>query len=169
MIRAANELGYKDASDIQLASLKLEALRKSTLVIPGGGAFISETQSIMIGPKSTNNLVLVVEDQFAKKKHIKTECSIHDSKSKQLETCTTLGYMLKRAPTSNTRYTSQNSHFVEWEGKANRATVRISCSGATQAQADKFAGTRIGAKYLHVKRAGTLGAKLKRLSGNTGS
>ena len=169
MISRASEMGFVAATDIQLASLGLAALRKTTLVIPGGGAFISETQQIMINPGQTEKLVLVVENQFAKKKHIKTECSIHASKSKHIETCATLGYMLERAPSHNTRYSQQNAHFIEWDGKADGSSMKVGCSGTTDDSDGKYTGTRLSAKYLHSPRDGTLGAKLKRIAGNSGS
>ena len=160
MTAKAENLNFQIASNEQLHSHGLGGLIKSTLVIPGGGAFISETQKILINSSSSEPFILIVENQYASKRLIKTECNIYAPKSKQLETCATLGYMLQRAPSHNARYTSQNSHFIEWNGEAEGKSMKIGCSGSTANGASKTAGTKLSAKYILAQPKRSIGAKL---------
>ncbi len=164
MLARAKSSGYQNTTDGKLAELKQSSLRKTTLVIPGGGAFISETQEIMHSPDTKDPFLLVVEQQFANKRHIKTECNIFARQHEYLATCTALGYMLERAPSHNARYERKNAHFVEWSGQAAGKPLKINCSGDDGSDQSNFVGTRLSAKYLHVTHEPTIGAKLKKLA-----
>ena len=159
----ATEYQFSIASDQNLLDLGLPNIRKRTLLIPGGGAHISETQKVSVN--QDQQTVLVTEEQFAKSDLVKSQCIIYTPFLKSIQPCVSLGFMINHSPVKNVRNIADNSHILTWQGHAHGIRLLISCEWRSKSKdaSTPFYGIIFKASFLHkVKLATQIAGKSKK-------
>ena len=150
IIEDANLSGWKVASKEKLKKEDLGRLKKQTLIIPGGGAPVEETQNILIKSFEDENFILEISQRFDRKQLTTNTCTIYGKQSEFLKNCSSLGELIKRAPDQNTKYKESDAHFIGWNASLSNRPARIKCQHTPNSPTLPYDGTQLSVSVDHV-------------------
>ena len=148
----ATSNGWTQATDDDLASQGLVALRKLVLTIPGGGGRFDEEQLLFSRAYAETRHILNLERRYTAKETLSTRCDIyghHDF----LKSCEALGRLLNRAPDHNQIYRNNEAHFIRWDVVLDGRMAVISCDKAPNSAIMPYRGMVLSLKVDHARPA----------------
>lgn len=141
----ATQQGWTVADDVLLQQNGLAALRRAVLAVPGGGAHVIETQTVMQSTADGTFAALSIESQRSRDGGHVERCTIHAQAGDLLAVCASLGNSLARAPDRNVRYGDKGAQFVGWDMHHGQTALRIGCEQAAQSAFLAFDGIVLSA------------------------
>jgi len=132
-------IGWSLADDVLLEQNGLEALRKTVLAVPGGGARYSGTQELYAMTSGEMTIVLGHEQDFARTKHVTSRCSVY-APGELLAECESLGRLVGKAPDKNLNFPSSKARFISWDVKTGNRAAVVGCEHAPQSRLMPYEG-----------------------------
>ena len=150
LIETAQTGEWQPASQKSLSNEGLAKLKKTTLIIPGGGSPVEESQNIFAKSFEGQNIFLVVSERFDRKKLTTTTCTLYGKQDEFLKNCSDLGILINRAPDQNTKYEKSNAQFISWKAAISQKRARINCQHTPQSPTLPYEGTILAASVDHI-------------------
>lgn len=116
-------------------------MRKETLSIPGGGAFVEEAQQLFARGLGSETVIGSRELIYQRGVLTQSECSVFGVSEDHLEECASLGSLIGSKPDRNKHYAESGSRFIAWDRTIEGRPATVGCEHAPSSPVLPYRGS----------------------------